>query len=82
MTKQKNTSKNRRVTITLPEDIYNTLYEQAKAEMRTVSNQLTYILTNHFAPTPLTSPFVTSPFTLSATDHRTTLTNTTTPQHD
>lgn len=33
-----------RLTVTIPKNIYDALYEQAKRDMRTVSNQLTYIL--------------------------------------
>jgi len=78
--------KTKRLTITIPEDLYNILYEQAAEEMRTVSNQLTYILTNHFAPLapspfthPHTTPIPATPYdTLNPhTDRRTTLSNTT-----
>lgn len=43
-----------RLTVTIPKNIYDALYEQAERDMRTVSNQLTYILEQRLInPTPV-----------------------------
>lgn len=37
----------KRLTVTIPDELYNELYKLASKDMRTVSNELTYILFTH-----------------------------------
>ena len=44
----------KRLTVTIPDELYNELYKLASKDMRTVSNELTYIsLPNDFINKPI-----------------------------